>query len=79
MFPHFALKRDPKRVPAFLLISLISRFGWLQEIQLAIITDCKSEWLTLGGALIFGGGPEVVIVEAPSLDDLESLFERNAR
>lgn len=52
---------------------------WPQEIQFASITSCESEWLELGDASGSGGGPKVVIIEPPVLENLELLFKRDTR
>lgn len=51
----------------------------LQKIQFASIKSYKSEWLEFDGAPGLVGGPEVVFVDLSVLDDLELLFERDAR
>lgn len=50
----------------------------LEEIQLSSIKGREAEWLNVCGASCVGGGPALVIVELPVIDELNLWFGRDA-
>lgn len=44
--------------------------SWLQDAQFASIASCQAKSFTYGSALDASGGPEVIIVDQPKLNEL---------